>query len=128
VVPEPGANENAGNSGPKYPADSVGSHTIPGFLVAAEWLFALLAPVPGENLPDDQARAAEFLSFKWPDPNNPAFNPPEQECFTKAVLIKMLVEPDRDHVRPDLFDRAEHIVQVPENSVINRFQCPHHLQ
>jgi hypothetical protein len=108
--------------GPKHPADSVGSEAIPGFLVTAEWFFAaLLAPVTGEDLPDDLARAAEFLSFKGPDPNNPAFNPPETECITKAVLIKMLVEPDRDYVRPDVNDGAEHIMKVPENSLINRF-------
>ena len=77
--------------------------------------------MPLQHPPDDQARAGTGVPGILADPHDSAGELPLRELAPQFLLIEVLVEPDRDDGRPELPDRLEHVMEVPEDCPVNRF-------
>jgi len=90
------------------------------------YLLFLPTPIPLKYLPYDQTRAAVGILRVIPDPHKLDVEPPLLQLIPDLLLVEVLVEPERDHVGPDLLDGAVHVVQVAEHRVVNNCKgCDH---
>ena len=90
------------------------------------YLLFIPTPIPLEYLPYDQTRAAVGILRVIPDPHKLDIEPPLFQFIPDLLLVEVLVEPERDYVRPDLLYWAEHVVQVAEHRVVNNCKgCDH---
>ncbi len=79
-----------------------------------------MAPLVEDPL-HDQSRAAEITISIFTNPDNFCGDIPGLELVSQILLAEELIEPNRDDIRADLFDRPEHIGLIPENRMVYRF-------